>query len=148
MSVEVGYVGNRGRHAFVGDGPDVGLNDPTLVGFPGIPRDNRKPFFSGQAPTTVGGYGGSFGWTQGINIFCNCGKNSYDSLQARFNRRFKDGYSYQMNYTWQKAQQDDGSLLLLRPEPEPRAHGLGSDAHVQLDPGLRAAVRQEQEVGQ
>jgi hypothetical protein len=50
MSVEVGYVGNRGRHAFVGDGPDVGLNDPTLAGFVDkVPRDNRKPFFSGQA---------------------------------------------------------------------------------------------------
>src|SRR4029079_1062133 len=46
MSIEVGYVGNRGRHAFVGDGPDVGVNDPTLDGFPNVPRDNRRPFFS------------------------------------------------------------------------------------------------------
>jgi outer membrane receptor protein involved in Fe transport len=121
MSIEVGYVGNRGRHAFVGDGPDVGVNDPTLVGFPNIPRDNRKPFFSGQAPTTVGGYGGAFGWTQGISIFCNCGHNSYDSLQTRFNRRFKNGYSYQMNYTLQKAQQDDGSYFFYDPNLN---HGL------------------------
>ncbi len=121
MSVEAGYVGNRGRHAFVGDGPDVGLNDPTLVGFGTIPRDQRRPFFSGQATTPVGGYGGNFGWTQGINIFCNCGKNSYDSLQARFNRRFKDGYSYQMNYTWQKAEQDDGSYFFFDPNLN---HGL------------------------
>ncbi len=121
MSFEVGYVGNRGRHAFVGDGPDVGVNDPTLVGFPGVPRDQRKPFFAGLAPTTVGGYGGAFGWTQGISIFCNCGHNSYDALQARFNRRFKDGYSYQMNYTLQKAQQDDGSYFFYNPDLN---HGL------------------------
>ena len=121
MSVEVGYVGNRGIHAFVGDGPDVGLNEPTLAGFGTISKDNRRPFFSGQAPTVVGGYSGAFGWTQGISIFCNCGKNSYDSLQARFNRRFKDGYSYQMNYTWQKAQQDDGSYFFYDPNLN---HGL------------------------
>jgi hypothetical protein len=111
MSIEVGYVGNRGRHAFVGDGPAVNVNDPTLQGFPNVPRDQRRPFFAGQFPTTVGGYGGAFGWTQGIDFFCNCGKNSYDSLQTRFNRRFSDGYSYQMNYTWQKAQQEDGSYF-------------------------------------
>jgi hypothetical protein len=111
MSIEVGYVGNRGRDAFVGDGPAVGINEPTLDGFPGIPRDQRRPFFAGQFPTTVGGYGGAFGWTQGVDFFCNCGHNSYDSLQTRFNRRFKDGYSYQMNYTWQKAEQEDGSYF-------------------------------------
>jgi hypothetical protein len=121
MSLEVGYVGNRGRHAFVGDGPDVGVNDPTLEGFPSVPRDQRKPFFSGQYPTKVGGYGGAFKWTQGISIFCNCGHNSYDALQARFNRRFKDGYSYQMNYTLQKAQQDDGSYFFYDPNLN---HGL------------------------
>jgi outer membrane receptor protein involved in Fe transport len=121
MSIEVGYVGNRGRHAFVGDGPDVGVNDPTLDGFPNVPRDNRRPFFSGQAPTVVGGYSGAFGWTQGISIFCNCGHNSYDALQARFNRRFKGGYSYQMNYTLQKAQQDDGSYFFYNPDLN---HGL------------------------
>jgi hypothetical protein len=106
MSVEVGYVGNRGRHAFVGDGPAVNVNNPTLQGFPNIPRDQRRPFFAGAFPTTVGGYGGAFGWTQGIDFFCNCGKNSYDSLQTRFTRRFADGYSYQVNYTLQKAEQE------------------------------------------
>jgi outer membrane receptor protein involved in Fe transport len=120
-SIEVGYVGNRGYHAFIGDGPDVGLNEPSLQGFPGVPRDVRRPFFSGQFPTAVGGYGGAFGWTQGISYFCNCGDNSYDSLQARFNRRFKDGYSYQMNYTWQKAEQDDGSYFFYDPNLN---HGL------------------------
>ncbi len=111
MSVEVGYVGNRGVHAFVGDGPDVNVNDPTLQGFPNIPRDQRRPFFAGQFPTTVGGYGGAFGWTQNIGFFCNCGKNWYDSLQTRLTRRFSDGYSYQLNYTWQRARQEEGSYF-------------------------------------
>jgi outer membrane receptor protein involved in Fe transport len=121
ISVEVGYVGNRGHHAFIGDGPDVGVNEPTLEGFGTLSRDERRPFFAGLFPTTVGGYGGAFGWTQGISYFCNCGKNSYDSLQTRFIRRFKDGYSYQMNYTWQKAEQDGGGYFFYDPAVE---HGL------------------------
>ena len=111
MSVEVGYVGNYGAQHFVGDGPAVNVNDPTLEGFGTIPRDQRRPFFAGLFPTNVGGYGGAFGWTQGIDFFCNCGHNWYNSLQTRLNRRFKDGYSYQMNYTLQKAEQEDGSYF-------------------------------------
>jgi hypothetical protein len=117
----VGYVGNRGHHAFIGDGPSLNLNDPTLEGFPDVDFNLRRPFFAGLAPTNVGNYGGAYGWTQGINFFCNCGHNSYDSLQARFNKRFKDGYSYQMNYTWQKAEQDDGSYFFYDPDLN---HGL------------------------
>jgi len=111
MSAEVGYVGNYGAHQFVGDGPAVNVNDPTLEGFGTIPKDQRRPFFGGLFPTNVGGYGGAFGWTQGIDFFCNCGHNWYNSMQARFNRRFKDGYSYQANYTWQKAEQEDPSYF-------------------------------------
>jgi outer membrane receptor protein involved in Fe transport len=106
LSVEVAYVGNYGADNFVGDGPAVNVNNPKLDGFPDVPRDQRRPFFAGLAPTTVGGYGGAFGWTQGIDFFCNCGHNWYNSLQTRLNRRFKDGYSYQLNYTWQKAEQE------------------------------------------
>ena len=28
----------------------------------------RRPFFAGLYPTNVGGYGGAFGWTQGIDV--------------------------------------------------------------------------------
>jgi hypothetical protein len=106
----------------VGDGPDVGVNDPTLVGFPDVPREQQKAvLLLARHQRSVGGYSGAFGWTQGISIFCNCGHNSYDSLQARFNRRFKDGYSYQMNYTWQKAEQDDGAYFFYDPNLN---HGL------------------------
>jgi hypothetical protein len=111
MSIDVGYVGNYGAQQFVGDGPAVNVNDPTLEGFGTIPRDQRRPFFAGLFPTNVGGYGGAFGWTQGIDFFCNCGHNWYNSLQTRLNRRLKDGYSYQMNYTLQKAEQEDGSYF-------------------------------------
>ena len=94
MSVEVGYVGNRGRNVFAGDGPDININQATLNGYlEGVPQNNRRPFFN------------RFGWTQDIAYFCNCATNSYDSLQAKFNKRFGEGYSAKVNYTLQRVRQ-------------------------------------------
>jgi hypothetical protein len=109
-SVEVGYVGNRGRDVFAGDGPEVGVNDPTLEGFPSVPRNQRLPFFANRR-TPYLNLGGNYGWTQGIGYFCNCAENWYDSLQARFNKRFSDGYAFQANYTWQKAEGEGGGYF-------------------------------------
>ncbi len=94
MSVEAGYVANRGRNVFAGDGPAINVNDATLNGYlQGVPRDNRRPFFN------------KFGWTQGIDYFCNCATNSYDSLQMKLTKRFSQGYSANVNYTLQRARQ-------------------------------------------
>ena len=99
-SIEVGYVGNRGRNVFAGDGPAIDVNQATLNGFlQGVPRDQRRPFFN------------KFGWTQGIDYFCNCATNSYDSLQAKFNKRFGQGYSGKVNYTLQRVRQHGGSYF-------------------------------------
>jgi hypothetical protein len=115
VALEVGYVGNRGRRVFAGDGPAVNVNDPTLDGFlAGVPRDQRRPFFAGLVQTqTFQAMGGAFNWTQGIDFFCNCAKNQYDSLQTRFVKRFSHGYSAQINYTWQKAKNEDGSYFFF-----------------------------------
>ena len=61
-----------------------------------MPQNNRRPFFN------------KFGWTQGIDYFCNCATNSYDSLQAKLTKRFSDGYSANANYTLQRARQHGG----------------------------------------
>jgi hypothetical protein len=99
MSVEVGYVGNRGGNVFAGDGPTFNINQPTIIGFPSVPQNQRRPYFN------------QFGWTQNIDYFCNCATNAYDSLQAKFNKRFSQGYSVQVNYTLQKAVQDSGDYF-------------------------------------
>ncbi len=100
MSVEAGYVGNRGRDVFAGDGPDVNINQATLNGYlQGVPQNNRRPFFN------------KFGWTQDIAYFCNCATNAYDSLQAKFNKRFSGGYSVKANYTLQRAVMNDAQYF-------------------------------------
>jgi hypothetical protein len=106
LSVEAGYVGNRGRDVFAGDGPAININQPTLIGYlEGVPQNQRRPFFN------------RFGWTQGIDYFCNCATNSYDSLQAKLTKRFSSGYAANVNYTLQRVRQHGGDQFETdRPE--------------------------------
>ncbi len=119
MSLDVAYVGNKGTHVFAGDGPAVGVNEPTIDGFlQGVPRDQRRPFFAGP----IAGFGGPFGWTQGIDYFCNCADNRYDSLQTKLTKRFSGGYSLQASYTLQRVRQNNGDLFFF---PQYRPVGRG-----------------------
>jgi outer membrane receptor protein involved in Fe transport len=100
MSIEAGYVGNRGRDVFAGDGPAIDINQASIIGYlEGVPRNERRPFFN------------KFGWTQGIDYFCNCASNSYDSLQIKLNKRFSSGYSGNVNYTVQRVRQHGGTYF-------------------------------------
>lgn len=106
LSAEVAYVGNRGARVFIGDGPDVNVNQPTLTGFGTLSRDQRKPYFS------------RYGWTQDISVFCNCATNRYDSLQTKLTKHFANGYSVQANYTLQRVRQHGGDQFFYLPDLE------------------------------
>jgi outer membrane receptor protein involved in Fe transport len=103
MSVEVAYVGNRGR-GFIGDGPAANYNQPTIVGFGTLSQNQRKPFFS------------QFGWTQGFDFFSNTGRSRYNALQAKLTRRFSGGYSLLTHYTLQSHKNDDGGYFFVDPD--------------------------------
>ena len=105
-SVEAAYVGNRGSRVFVGDGPDANPNQPALAGFPSVPRDLRRPFFS------------QYGWNQDLAVYCNCGTNRYDSLQTKFTKRFAAGYSVFAQYTAQRERQHGGDQYFFLPDLE------------------------------
>jgi len=93
-SFEVAYVGNKGTHVFAGDGPAFNINQP--ISNLAVPDENlRKPFFS------------RFGWTQGIDFYCNCADNRYNALQTKFETRFP-GLSILTHYTLARAENDDG----------------------------------------
>jgi hypothetical protein len=115
LSFEIGYVGNKGTHVFAGDGPAFNVNQVTLDGYlQGVPQERRRPFFAGPIRVMEGGtMGGPYGWNQGIDFFCNCADNRYDSLQTKLIRRFAGGYSYQANYTWQKVRQHGGDQFFF-----------------------------------
>jgi outer membrane receptor protein involved in Fe transport len=101
ISLETGYVGNKGTHVFAGDGPDTNNNMATLEGFGTIPLNNRKPFFN------------QFGWTQDFRYFCNCADNRYDSWQTKIDKRFSKGYSLLAHYTLQRAVQNHGDYFFI-----------------------------------
>jgi hypothetical protein len=96
FSMSVGYVGNQGRHVFNGDSPSFNVNSPSWV--PGISDQNlRKPFY------------GKYGWTQGIDFYCNCATNNYNSLQVQAEKRSSFGYTATGSYTFQHATNDEGN---------------------------------------
>ena len=101
LSVEAAYVGNKGTHVFAGDGPAIDANQARLDGFGTVPRDQRRPLFN------------KFGWTQGIDFFCNCADNRYDSVQLKVERRFSNSYSILAHYTRQRALQDGGEYFFF-----------------------------------
>ena len=95
LAVTVGYVGNQGRHVFIGNGPDFDVNSPAFI--PGVPLDSRRPFFA------------RYGWTNDIRLYCNCANNRYDSLQIQLEKRLSGGLTFQSSYTYQQAQGDGAS---------------------------------------
>jgi hypothetical protein len=105
LAVSAGYVGNQGRHVFAGDGPNFNVNEAAFV--PGVANSNlRKPFFS------------RYGWDQGIDFYCNCATNGYNSFQLQIDKRYSGGLTFTSNYTYQKAVGDSGdsfTFLYNRP---------------------------------
>jgi carboxypeptidase family protein len=116
LSVEAGYVGNRGTHAFFGDNPATNANQPSIVGFAqGVSTDLRRPFFAGNVANAQG-FGGAFGWTQSFDFFCNCATNIYHSLQTKATKRFSGGYSIFAQYTLQRSENNDGDYYFIDPD--------------------------------
>ena len=102
-SLEAAYVGNYGKNVFVGDNPDLNVNQATLAGYgtngftPATPINQRKPFFQ------------KFGFTQDILQYQGYGAtNRYNSLQIKVNKRFTNGYSILTHYTRQKSTNNAG----------------------------------------
>jgi len=91
LAVSAGYVGNQGRHVFIGNGPDFDVNSPAYG--PGS-LNTRRPFYS------------LYGWTNDIRLYCNCANNRYDSFQLTVDKRYSGGYTLTGSYTLQKAQGD------------------------------------------
>jgi outer membrane receptor protein involved in Fe transport len=117
MSIEVAYVGNHARHVYAEDNPEDQANIPAIDGFvDGVPSSARRPFFAGGVRPNVLGVGGAYGWTQDVLVYFNEAQNWYNSMQAKFIRRFSDGWSAQINYTLQKAEQEHNDYWLYDPE--------------------------------
>ncbi len=103
LSVQVGYVANKGTHVFAGDTPNYDVNQASIVGFGTLTTDERKPFFK------------KFGWTQQIFYFGNDASDNYNALQAAIEKRFSKGYQFLAHYTWSKALTYDSDYYAIDP---------------------------------
>jgi len=94
LSITLGYVGNLGRHVFNGDGPNFNVNEKAFI--PGLAnQDLARPF-------------AKYGWTQGIDYYCDCANDNYNSLQIQLVSRYKSGFTLQASYTYQVAKFQNG----------------------------------------
>ncbi|MFN7995725.1 MAG: TonB-dependent receptor [Bryobacteraceae bacterium] len=104
VSLEAGYVANKGTHVFAGEGPYYDLNSPTVVGFAqGLSTDQRRPFF------------GKFGWNIPLYYFGNDANNHYNSLQTKVEKRFARGYTVMAHYTYSHAKSHDSTYYNIDP---------------------------------
>lgn len=97
------WVGNKGTHVFVGDGPCYNINVPTIVGFGTLSTNQRQPFFQ------------KYGWTQSVQWYGNDVSNNYESLQAVFNKRFTKNYMINASYTWSRDFDFNNSYYIYSP---------------------------------
>jgi len=104
FSLEAAYVGNKGTHLGVGEGPYNDINSPTIVGFPNLSTEQRKPYFT------------KFGWNVPLQCFCNSGNDRYNSLQVKAEKRFTSGFSILSHYTFSHADNNDAPDFLYDPK--------------------------------
>ncbi len=99
LTAEMGYVGNLGRHIYMNPNanqaappsPNCLLNDPNPNDPNGCSNlDARRQF-------------ARFGLTQWIGQTCNCDTSSYNSLQAKLQKRTSAGLDFLVTYTYSKA---------------------------------------------
>ncbi|MGH9849686.1 MAG: TonB-dependent receptor domain-containing protein [Blastocatellia bacterium] len=91
IAAEIAYVGTKGTHVFAGFGGDYDFNQATLVGYPTLTTNQRKPFFN------------KFGWSQNFRYYGSDASNNFHSMQLKAEKRFSKGYSLLTHYTWSRS---------------------------------------------
>jgi hypothetical protein len=90
--IDIGYVGELGRHAEVNGAPENQPTNPTLASTPPLTLGGNTPL--GVLP------GFAYMKTVGMTVANNWGTSAYEGLQTSFVRRFNAGLTVNVNYTW------------------------------------------------
>jgi hypothetical protein len=87
--VSAGFVGNQGRHGFMGTSNTINPNEAVFV--PGVSNTNLdRPYYS------------KFGWTNDLSYYCDCANEHYNSFQSTFKINALQGWTLQGSYTYQR----------------------------------------------
>jgi len=110
ISAEVAYVGNKGSHGFVGDGPNYDANQKSMFLFGvhdplnpnptgGYPDSVRRPLCDPVLATdTCLRIGDSLG-----NYYGNDASTSYNAFEAKVDKRFSQGLQFIAHYTFSRS---------------------------------------------
>ncbi len=94
IAVTAAYVGNSARHNFLGTNQSINPNEAVFV--PGQSNINLdRPYYA------------KYGWTQGLQYYCDCANEQYNSLQTQIKIQAWDGWTLNGSYTYQR-QYGDG----------------------------------------
>ena len=138
MNIEVAYIGNKGSHAFAGNGPAYNANEAAIgsgtdtysctpngngtfnckAGFnASIPANDRRRFFLNGVPTfTYANFPGITCCSSDIgNYFGNDASTHYDALQVKVEKRFSQGLQFLGHYTYSHAFNYDSSYFSVDP---------------------------------
>jgi hypothetical protein len=144
MTMEVTYLGNKGTHGFVGDGPTYDVNQPglgvgTLQGCPGacsfaanVPQVQRRPYYNaftypGYTDPTTGGPLTCCFTTQN-NYLGNDASSTYEALTLKVDKRFSKGlqfisfYNFAHSYHYDSNFYADQKSIAYGPDDNIRNH--------------------------
>lgn len=114
-SLEVAYIGNKGTHGFVGDGPTYNINQPSVAGYgTGVPQVQRRPYYNAFTysayadPTSTSGSLMCCSTDQG-NYLGNDASSIYNALQVKIDHRFSHGLQLLSHYTFAHANKYDAN---------------------------------------
>lgn len=121
MTVSVAYLGNKGTHGFVGDGPTYNINQRSIVGFgnPLIAPDSRRLLFNrfsypGYIDPSTGGTLMCCSTDLG-NYFGMDASSNYNALQIKVEKRVSQGLQFVSHYTWARTYHYDGNYYAVDP---------------------------------
>ena len=106
-NLSIAYVGNMGRHGFVGDGPNYNVNQPYANGVRPLLNNFSYP---GYVDPTTGGV--LTCCNQDIsNYFGNNANSFYNAFQAVLTKQFSGGLQFITHFTWSKSTHYDGNYF-------------------------------------
>jgi len=106
FNVEAAYVGSKGTHGFAGDGPNYDVNQFSLVGYPNVPQNLRRPLC---AP--IAGNCSRIGFDLG-NYYGNDAASTYNAFEVKAEKRFSQGLQFLTHYTFSHADNYDSNYYV------------------------------------